>query len=188
MSSSHAPPRELVEQFVISAHGNFPKTRELLEANPALLHTRWDKTNEMAIEAAAHVGHREIANYLLSKGATLDICTAAMLGLSEKVAEFLKSDPKQANAKGAHGIPVLFFAALSGKTEIADLLVSHGSREGLDGALQGAVRLGHTTMVKWLLDRGANVQTKDFEGKTPLEVATARNDTEMVRLLSQHRT
>ena len=183
---TQTPTREEIEQFVIAAHGNFPKMKELLEANPALLHTRWDKTNEMAIEATAHVGNKQAAEYLLSKGASLDICTAAMLGMSDKVASFLKTDSKLANAKGAHGIPVLFFAALSGKTEIAELLVSHGSSEGLDGALQGAVRLGHTTMVKWLLDRGAKVNTKDFEGKTPLEVATARNYTEIVNLLKQH--
>jgi len=183
---TQAPTREEIEQFVIAAHGNFSKMKELLEANPSLLHTRWNKTNEMAIEATAHVGNKQAAEYLLSKGAALDICTAAMMGMKERVAEFLKSDPALAHAKGAHGIPVLFFAALSGKTEIAELLVSHGSREGVDGALQGAVRLGHTAMVKWLLDRGANVNTKDFEGKTPLEVATMRNHAEIVSLLKQH--
>ena len=183
---AQVPTREEIEQFVIAGHGNFAKVKELLEANPALLHTHWDKTNEMAIEAAAHVGNQEIAKYLLSKGASLDICTAAMMGMSDKVNLFLKENSKLANAKGAHGIPVLFFAALSGDTKIAELLVSHGSREGFDGALQGAVRLGHTAMVKWLLDRGANINTKDFEGKTPLEVATARNYTEIVNLLKPH--
>ncbi|MBI1741566.1 ankyrin repeat domain-containing protein [Candidatus Acetothermia bacterium] len=183
---TQAPTREEVEQFIIAAHGNFPKMKELLDANPALLHTRWDKTNEMAIEAAAHVGNKQAAEYLLSKGASLDICTAAMLGMNDKVASFLKENSKLANAKGAHGIPVLFFAALSGDTKIAELLVSHGSREGVDSALQGAVRLGRTAMVKWLLDRGANVNTKDFEGKTPLQVATERNYTEIIALLQPH--
>jgi ankyrin repeat protein len=182
---AQAPNREEIEEFVIAAHGNFPKMKELLAANPALLHTRWDKTKEMAIEAAAHVGNQEMANYLLSKGALLDICTAAMLGMKDKVALFLETDAKLAKAKGAHGIPVLFFAALSGKTEIAELLISHGSHEGVDGALQGAVRLGHAAMVKWLLARGAKTNTKDFQGKTPLEVATERKDTEIINLLKQ---
>ena len=96
---AQVPTREAIEQFVIAGHGNFAKVKELLEANPALLHTHWDKTNEMAIEAAAHVGNQEIAKYLLSKGASLDICTAAMMGMSDKVNLFLKENSKMIKRK-----------------------------------------------------------------------------------------
>jgi ankyrin repeat protein len=180
------PTHEEVEQFVIAAHGNFAKAKEMLEANPALLNVRWPKTNETALEAAAHVGSSEIAKYLLSKGAPLDICTAAMLGMADRVKAFLQTDPSLAKSKGAHGIPVMFFAALSGQTKIAELLVAHEATEGFTSALQGAVRFGHKDMVQWLLSRGADVHVQDFEGKRPLRVAIEKGHNEIAELIRKH--
>src|SRR5688572_22084759 len=72
-SQEKKPPlgSDLVKEFVIAGHGNLEKTKLLLEAAPSLLNASYDWGNgdfEEAIEGAGHVGNREIALYLISKG------------------------------------------------------------------------------------------------------------------------
>jgi len=187
MSVTTEPPQELVEQFVLAAHGNAKKVKTLLAQEPALLNARWAKFDESALEAASHMGNRAIAEQLLAAGAPLTICTAAMLGMADRVAVFLKDDPSLANAAGAHGIPVLYHAALGGRTEIGDMLLAHGGGAGIDGALHAAVKFGHVAMVEWLLAHGpTEIDIRDFNGKTPLQVATQLGHSEIAELLRQH--
>jgi ankyrin repeat protein len=175
-----------VRAFVAGAHADLARVQALHRANPALLNARYHEWNETAIEAAAHMGARAIAEYLLAAGAPLTICTAAMLGQTDQVAAFLQADPAQAHARGAHGIPVLVHAALSGNCAVADLLVAYGGGEGLDEALIEAVTAGHVAMVAWLLGRGADAHGVNFEGKTLLRLALDQHHDEIVRLLWQH--
>ncbi len=51
--------------------------------------------------------------------------------------------------------------------------------------LHGAAMFGRTQMAKWLIANGANVNGADYEGKTPLKIALAHNDQQMVELLRQ---
>jgi ankyrin repeat protein len=186
MQTTKEPTSELIEAFVLAAHGDFARVQELLPQHPALLNAVWARTDEDALAAAAHTGQRAIAEYLLEAGAPLTICAAAMLGEIDQVTKFIRADPSLANARGAHGIPLLVHAAMSGKTELADLLVAHGGGEGVDGALHGAVAFGHTAMTKWLLARGADANLPNFEGKTPLRIATERGYDEVADLLRRH--
>src|SRR5215471_7157454 len=128
--STQSPPQELVEQFVIAAHFNLPRVKELYEQHPELLNIAWAKFEETALAAASHTGQRAIAEYLLAQGAPMAICTAAMLGDTEAVTSFLHDDPGLANARGAHGIPIMFHAAMSGNTDVTELLLKHGGGEG----------------------------------------------------------
>src|SRR6185369_9628185 len=67
-----ALPIELVKDFVIAGHGNFDKTKQLLEQEPTLLYATFDWGNgdfETALEGAGHTGNKAIANYLIEKGA-----------------------------------------------------------------------------------------------------------------------
>ncbi len=187
MNTNPEPTQEMINEFVGKAHGDFKRVKEALEQYPSLINANayW---NETAIQAAAQMGNVEIAEYLLAHGAPLDICTAAMLGMQGKVSEFLEADPAQAYARGAHGIPVLYFPAIRGHREIADLLLANGSVvNGEEGTtpLQGAVMFGQAGMVEWLLARGANQHVKDYEGKTPLERAVERGNTEIQAILEK---
>jgi uncharacterized protein len=186
MTSTHELTQEEIRNFVIPAHGDLATVKRMLAENPGLLNARYEEWNETGLGAASHVGNRQIAEYLLSQGAPLTICTAAMLGMTQSVAEFLKADPGQARAAGAHGIPVLTHAAISGKTEIADLLVANGGGEGADDGLVNASQFGHLQMAEWLLARGANPNARNFEGKTALRVALDRGHTELAGLLRRH--
>ena len=180
--------QELVGEFVLTAHRNSAKVKVLHQQYPALLNARWEKYNETALEAAAHMGERETVEYLLTAGAPLDIYAVAMLGQTDQVAAFLEADPELARAKGIHGISVLYHAALSGNTAVAELLLAHGGGESIDNnALHAATRFGHTEMVGWLLTHGViDVNPLNFNGKTPLQVAVESGHDDIAELLQQH--
>src|ERR1700692_13212 len=65
-------PPEKVKEFVIAGHGNFDKVKIMLTELPTLLYATWDWGNgdfETALEGAGHVGNKEIAHYLIDRGA-----------------------------------------------------------------------------------------------------------------------
>jgi hypothetical protein len=113
-----ALPLELANQFVMVAHGDFAQVQTMLEKTPSLLNATWDWGGgdfESALGAAAHTGSRDIALYLLSKGARLDLFTAAMLGNLDIVRAILATFPDARHSLGAHGIPLLVHAQMGGE-------------------------------------------------------------------------
>ena len=107
-----------VQEFVISAHGNLDRTRELLAQEPALVNATWDWGGgdfETALGGAAHMGRKDIANYLMENGARLDLFAAAMLGKLEIVKAALETYPDAINIPGPHGIPLIKHAEAGGE-------------------------------------------------------------------------
>lgn len=175
---------EQVQEFVIAGHGNLARVKEMLAQHPELLEAR-SNLDETALGAAAHVGNRAVAEFLLSQGATHDICTAAMLADRAKVAELLAADPAAAQAKGAHGISLMFHAALGGDVAIAEQLHARGAAVP-DNTIHAAAAHGHVDMARWLLDHGVtDLQVPNFEKKTPLAVAIGRGHTAVADLLRE---
>ena len=162
----------------------------MLAENPQLLSAsyQWnDNDRETAIQAAAQVGNAQVARYLLDNGAPLEICTAAMLGQRDEVERRLEEDPRSASATGAHGIPLLPHAVWSGNLELVQLAYSHGAKSGTTLALHNAVAKGSYEIARWLLENAKpDIGSKNFQGKTPLMVATERKDEKMAQLLSGH--
>lgn len=108
---------ELVKEFVIAGHGNVAKVKEMLAAQPSLLNSTWDWGGgdyETAIEGAGHVGNREIAEYLLSQGARINVFAAAMLGRIDIVKATLTAFPELKTSKGPHGLMLLHHATKGG--------------------------------------------------------------------------
>jgi ankyrin repeat protein len=186
MDSANILSKEAIASFVQVAHFDLEQVKAQLEADPRLLNAVNLQVNENALQAASHMGRRDIAQYLLDQGAPLTIYTAAMMGLKAEVEQFLRDDPLQAQVKGAHGFTNLFHAALNGDVEIAQTLYDAGSTEGLGSALHAAVWKDHEPMLRWLLKLGADVQTKNYQGKTPIEMAEENNQVAMVALLREY--
>jgi hypothetical protein len=123
---------EVVHEFVGNAHGNLARVQELLDEEPGLLNAAWDWGGgdwETALGAAAHMGRRDIATYLLDRGARLDLFAAAMLGQVQVVKSILEAYPTMRQALGPHGIPLIEHARAGGEQAVAvvQLLESGGS-------------------------------------------------------------
>ncbi|HET9590930.1 MAG TPA: hypothetical protein VFO91_19215 [Anaerolineales bacterium] len=107
----------LVQEFVAKAHGELERVKELLMQEPALVNASWDWGGgdwETGLGAAAHMGRKDIANYLLGNGARLDLFAAAMLGKLEIVKAALEAYPRAIDVPGPHGIPLLAHAQAGG--------------------------------------------------------------------------
>ena len=114
-----------------NSHGDLEKVKALLNEEPALVNSSWDWGEgdwETGLGAAAHTGQKGIAEYLISKGARLDIFAAAMLGKTRIVREILESFPEIKNAPGPHGIPLVAHAKAGGKDaeEVVAILEESG--------------------------------------------------------------
>lgn len=117
MENKEALAPALVHEFVGNAHGDLQRVKELLEQEPRLVNAAWDWGGgdwETGLGAASHMGRRDIALYLLEKGARLDIFAAAMLGQVEIVRAILQAFPQSRHLHGPHGIPLLNHAQAGG--------------------------------------------------------------------------
>jgi hypothetical protein len=107
----------LVQEFVGKSHADLEGVKELLMREPALINSAWDWGRgdwETGLGAAAHMGRRDIATYLLEHGARLDLFAAAMLGNLEIVRATLETYPEAMDTPGPHGIPLLAHAQAGG--------------------------------------------------------------------------
>ena len=109
--------RLLVQDFVVFAHMDLEMVKKLLDKEPALVNAFMDWGGgdwESALGAAAHMGNRDMAGFLLERGARMDIFCATMMGQLEAVKAFLTLQPKLIDAKGPHGFSLHFHAQLAG--------------------------------------------------------------------------
>jgi hypothetical protein len=108
---------DLVQEFVRVAHADLDRVKQLMEEEPALINAAWDWGGgdwETGLGAAAHMGRRDIARYLLDHGARIDLFAAAMLGQVAIVKATLDAFPEARDVKGPHGIPLLAHARAGG--------------------------------------------------------------------------
>lgn len=120
---------KLVKEFVVAGHRNFSLLKEMLEERPNLLYCKYDWGNgdfEEAIEGAGHLGNQEIANYLISKGARVNLFVLTMLGQSALVKPVLEAYPSLINALGPHGFTLLHHAKVGENTEMVEYLTDKG--------------------------------------------------------------
>ena len=118
MEKKEALDADLVQEFVVKAHGDLQRTRELLDAEPALVNAAWDWGGgdwETGLGGAAHMGRRDIATFLLDRGARIDLFAAAMLGELAFVKAAISALPSARDVAGPHGISLLAHAQAGGE-------------------------------------------------------------------------
>ncbi|AEU37314.1 ankyrin repeat domain-containing protein [Granulicella mallensis] len=130
-----------------------------------------------------------LATYLISRGATVDIHSAARLGMIDRVREFLLANPQLVHARGGDGELPLHFAST---IEIASVLLDAGADiNALDidhesTALQYMVstRPHRHDVAKFLVSRGAEVDilAASAIGDVAIVERILNNDPETVRI------
>ncbi len=162
----------------------------MLAEFPGLLNVsyQWNENDrETAIQAAAQVGSVPVAEFLLARGAPLEICTAAMLGRKEEVERRLDEDPNEVNSVGAHDIPLLPHAVWSGNLELVQLVFGRGATTGANLALHNSVTKGNSDVTRWIIENARpDVNSKNFQGKTALSAAKERKNEKIVEILREH--
>lgn len=169
MSDFESPTHELVAH----AHGDPSRVRELLDAHPELIDVRYAPWNETPLEAAAHTGSADVAHLLLERGATPNHVAWAMLGRTAELRALLAARPELAQTPGAHGISLLFHAALSGQEDTLQAAWDAGAHDGLDRAVLGATYAQSEAALRWVLARGAPTDATNLKGRTALDEAQA---------------
>jgi ankyrin repeat protein len=164
---------------------------------------------------AAAQNKPEIAGILIANGASIDVFSAAALGMSERVANFLEVNPEalEARDRSASRTP-LAWAVAGGHVKLAEFLIERGAqvntKSNLEwwqnyGVVQSSVDLasldltplhyatasGDIDLVRLLLEHNAdpNAQSKTSDnepGATPLHLAATRGYVEIARLLLDH--
>jgi hypothetical protein len=185
----------VVTEFVLAAHRDLEKVKAMVAQDPKLVLASVDTGNigigdwETGLNGAAHMGHRDIALFLLSQGARIDAFCAAMLGYRDVVLALLQADPRTAAIKGPHGFTLLYHAAISGEVAIAEAIKPLLPPEALDfnQAISAAARDGRLDMTKWLLANGvSNVNAPDGFRKTPLKIASEKGYDDVASVLRKH--
>lgn len=121
---------EIVKEFVGVSHSNLARVKEMLANEPQLLHVSYDWGGgdyESGIEAAGHVGNKEIAEYLLSKGARYNVYLACMFDHLDVVKQVLTFNSSLLNSKGPHGFTMLHHAKKGEANDVVDYLQSLGA-------------------------------------------------------------
>ncbi|MFC2155084.1 ankyrin repeat domain-containing protein [Acidobacteriota bacterium] len=142
--------------------GDLVKVKTLLQKDPTLLNAKGEN-QKTPLHWAAEAGHTEIAEFLVSKGAEINILNV------------ISETP-------------LHYAAVYGHKEIVELLLKKGAKVNIvDHAKRTPLFMtafyGRKGIVKLLLDARAQVDLKDERSNTPLRWAAFRGHKEVVDML-----
>jgi hypothetical protein len=195
-ASESVPPlsSDLVKDWIVKAHQRkIDVMKGLLEREPSLLQSSrdWGAGDfESAIQAAAHTGSRDMALFLIERGARLDLFAGAMLGQLTLVKTALETFPAALEVRGAHGIPLISHAILGEQPArpVLDYLLVKGvdvnarSKNG-STPLMAAVGSGQGEIVRLLLSKGADANAKASGGGTALGLSLKRGDAAITRAL-----
>ena len=126
-----ALPPDKVQATVVQAHRSLENVMKLVEETPLLANACWDWGGgdfETPLQAAAHTGGREIAEFLLSHNARLDIYGAGMLGMMGFVQAAMAANPQIHLVPGPHGFTLLHCVKQGGEKSkpLYDWLVAQG--------------------------------------------------------------
>ena len=141
---------EIIGEVVGKSHFDLDRVRELVEKRPELSRSVWEwrfGDFESAIGAASHVGRRDIALYLLSKGARPTIFTFAMLGHFQVIRSIVEVSNGIQKVTGPHGISLLdhAYAGRRMKDKMTDSEI-----ENLEKTIDYLISLGNAGGEKYI--------------------------------------
>lgn len=192
-----------------AAAGDLNKVKALLEANPALLESKDDRTesnlkdNTPLISAcwapSSGTPQLAVANFLIDRGANVNAknekgATPLYFATqSYDLAQRLIAKGAEANIRAFGDFTPLHQAAFSGNLKVAKLLIDHGAdlnSRGEDGTVVQKIIYSRTEsgteMVRLLLEGGAKVNQNFASGNTELHLAALNDCAEVIPILAKY--
>ncbi len=163
---------------------------QLLARDPSLLRAHESDGDISPAMLATYYGNHEIAQDLLDQGVQADVFLLAVLGLIDRLASLLDTDPEVVAAYSADGWTALHLAGHFGQASAATLLLDHGAdlaarsrnRNG-NTALHAALAGRESETAYLLIERGADIAAADSQEWTPLHLAAHSGDLLGVEML-----
>jgi len=134
---------EIIAEVVGKSHFDLDRVKEMVEKRPELSRSVWEwrfGDFESAIGAASHVGRRDIAFYLIGKGARPTLFTFAMLGHVDVVKSAVESLPGIQEVTGPHGISLLDHAFAGERMKDS---MTQSEIENLEQTIEFLTKLGN---------------------------------------------
>jgi ankyrin repeat protein len=155
--------------LMLAARTGAVNVAELLVRRGANVNAREDFRNQTALMWAAAESHPDMVEFLISKGAQVNVRAKANDWPNQ-----MTSEPR-VQYRPAGGLTALLYAARAGCGRCIESLLKGGADIDLpnpDGMtpMMMAIDNAHYEVARYLLDRGANPDTWDWWGRTPLYV------------------
>ncbi|UCC38611.1 MAG: ankyrin repeat domain-containing protein [Candidatus Aminicenantes bacterium] len=186
------------EIFKAVQEGNFGKVKSIIDKNPTLIITR-DLNNRTPLHFAATTGNKQIAEYLLSKGADINLKNSdgrtplhfAASNRQKDVVELLITNGADLEAKDIYDNTPLNSATYGGDIEIIKLMIEKGANiktlSGYNGSLlHAAASRGRKDIIKLFVDKGLDINFQDKDGPAPIHIAAAGGNEDLVRFLVEN--
>ena len=169
--------------------GDLAAVQALLDQDSALLNGK-NAQSQSPVLFSIYNRQKEIRDFLMSRGAVLELHEAAACGDLARARELVEKDAALARSYSPDGFPIVALAAVFGNLEVTKYLHAKGAdinAAATNGsgynALSGAVTSGHTEIVKWLLESGAEPNYRYSNDYSPLLNAAANGHLEILKLL-----
>lgn len=123
---------EEIKELVFAAHRDLDKVKRILTEKPLLINCANQAKKgdfETAMGGASHMGRKDIADFLVERGARLDIFNHTFLGHVDLVKAMIKAHPQYLKAYGPHGFTLLHHAKAGKHTEFATWIEDQGLTE-----------------------------------------------------------
>ena len=152
-----------------------------------------DKYGRTPLMIHAEKGNKDIVSYLVAHGADVDRkdtvgWTALHISGHLTIVKILVDGGANVNVQDSDGHTPLMIHAENGNKDIVSYLITHHADvDRRDTAGWTALHIsGHLTIVKILVDGGANVNVQDDKGRTPLMIHAEKGNKDIVSYLIAH--